>query len=402
MDINHIIDSIDSNAGGTSSCLASLSEALSPFAKNTIRSIKSICPLDIDKSVIVDLYNRSFKYLPLGCSNDLNRALKDSSSDIFHAHGLWQMSTHYAVINGCKNNIPVLISPHGMLEPGALQFSRWKKQVAGWLWQNQDLRRASCIHVTSQMEADNCRIYGLKNPIAIVPNGINLVDYPLKRAVDSVSDSAGQYNISEFIQEKRTLLFLSRIHGKKGLTHLLEAWAQLPQFHSTWQVVIAGNDDGGHEADLKKMASRLGIKWSTERMNKTATLYFPGPLFGDAKIAAYHEADLFVLPTLSENFGMVVAEALACGTPVLTTKGAPWKELDNTNSGWWIDIGTESLKTSLQDAFLKTPEELIEMGLRGRALINDYYSIESVAKKMMSVYKWCLSGENTPVFVQFD
>lgn len=121
-------------------------------------------------------------------------------------------------------------------------------------------------------------------------------------------------------------------------------------------------------------------------------------LFWDAKIKDYQDADLFVLPTLSENFGMVVPEALACGAPVITTKGAPWQELETTGSGWWIDIGTDPLKACLAEALSCSSEELSKMGYKGRTLVKDQYGIESVAKKMMQVYQWCLGGEK-PVFL---
>ncbi|APG25676.1 hypothetical protein A7E75_12135 [Syntrophotalea acetylenica] len=313
-----------------------------------------------------------------------------------------------------------------MLEPGALQFSRWKKQLAGWLWQNRDLQRSTCIHVTSPMEADNCRKYGLKNPIAVVPNGIDLDEYSLKGSLfPKDGREAGKESVLTSLKtstiQKRKLLFLSRIHPKKGLTYLLEAWAQLKPFHDEWQLVIAGNDDGGHEAALKRLASKLKLRWiesfnqSTDNRNFTsknntlesdinveeALIVFAGPLFGDEKVKAYQDADLFVLPTLSENFGMVVPEALACGTPVITTKGAPWHELTETESGWWIEVGTEPLRACLHEALAKSTVELNEMGLRGRKLVEDNYSIASVAKQMMQVYEWCLTQKNPPKYMSF-
>jgi len=124
-----------------------------------------------------------------------------------------------------------------------------------------------------------------------------------------------------------------------------------------------------------------------------------GPKFGDDKVKAYQNADLFVLPTHSENFGVVIAEALACGTPVITTKGAPWRELEEYNAGEWIDIGIDPLWTSLSNLMTKDRSELEEMGRNGRKLVEDKYSISSVATKFFELYRWLDNKSEPPHFV---
>ena len=392
MKINHVISSLSASSGGPARSVPLLCSALAEYADIGISTIQSNDEVTVCDAISVYSFDKSYTNLPIGCSVGLNEHLRKTDCDVINAHGLWLMSSHYAVNSASKLNLPVVISPRGMLEPGALQFSKWKKKISGWLWQNKDLHKATCIHVTSQMEADNCRRYGLKKPIAIVPNGINLDGYPLK------------YNLRN-TEQKRTLLFLSRIHPKKGLIYLLEAWAQLKKFHDDWQLVIAGNDDGGHEAELKQVASRLNLLWAdttTEIIESNISIFFAGPLFGSAKVNAYQDADLFVLPTLSENFGMVIPEALACGTPVITTKGAPWHELSITDSGWWIDIGVEPLIECLQEALATSNADLYLKGLRGRRLVEENYSIDSIARQMMLVYEWLVNGRQAPSSVRFD
>ncbi|MEZ8107177.1 glycosyltransferase [Vibrio cortegadensis] len=388
MRISHVINSIDESSGGISTCLSTLTCQLAIESTNYIHTITSPQPISFDPNVELLLSKNDFESIPLSFSSGFKQSLKITSPNLVHAHGLWQLTTHYAVKYGVSNNIPVIISPHGMLEPGALKFSPIKKQLASFFWQKRDLSKASCIHVTSVMEAENCRNFGISGPIAIIPNGIQLDDYPSK-----VKSSHSHK------KTKRTLLFLSRIHAKKGLDILLNTWNKLSSYHNDWQLIIAGTDDGGYESQLKTLASNLNLSWSESLEDENVSLYFVGPVFGKEKIDLYQNADLFVLPTRSENFGMVIAESLACGTPVITTSGAPWEDLIQTNSGWWVDIGEVALNTALKDAFSRSNKQLFDMGVNGRKLIIDKYSIESSARNMKLLYDWCLSGSRKPNFV---
>jgi glycosyltransferase involved in cell wall biosynthesis len=127
-----------------------------------------------------------------------------------------------------------------------------------------------------------------------------------------------------------------------------------------------------------------------------------GPQFGEAKLAAYHRASLFVLPTYSENFGIVVAEALACGIPVISTHGTPWQDLETHGCGWWIPTGVEALIETLTQALQLPEEQLIAMGTKGQQLVQNKYSMESVASQMLELYNWILNKGNKPEFVYLD
>jgi len=222
-------------------------------------------------------------------------------ADLFHGHGLWQYPVHYGMKAGRQRKIPTVLTPRGMLEPGAMQFSRWKKALARVAFQWRDLQGASCLHATAEAEAANLRALGLRPPICVIPNGIEL---PPARDLAALPETG---------ERVRRMAFLSRIHPKKGLPMFLRVWQQLQADFPNWQVAIAGTDEDGHEDELKQLAIKLGVQ---------ETVTFPGPLFGAQKATFLRDADLFVLPTLSENFGIVVAEALGYGTPVVTTKGA--------------------------------------------------------------------------------
>jgi glycosyltransferase involved in cell wall biosynthesis len=177
------------------------------------------------------------------------------------------------------------------------------------------IRDAACIHVTSEQEYEEIRGFGLANPVAIIPNGIDL-----PRLLGSKSAEPAV---------ERIVLLLGRIHPKKGLARLVHAWSKVEVQYPNWRLRIAGPPELGHDNELRALAVSLGL----------TRISIEGPVYGEAKTVAYQYADVFALPTLNENFGLTVAEALAAGTPVISTKGAPWSGLEREGCGWWI--GTE-------------------------------------------------------------
>uniref|UniRef100_UPI0025FC7FC5 glycosyltransferase n=1 Tax=Algoriphagus sp. TaxID=1872435 RepID=UPI0025FC7FC5 len=214
------------------------------------------------------------------------------------------------------------------------------------------------------------RKLGFINPIACIPNGIDLSEFPLKEHLE--------------LEGQKRLLFLSRIHPKKGIEILIEAWALLRKEGKTdWLIEIAGEGDEKYINSLKNLIKEKGLE---------PEIQIIGPQFGSAKLATYHRADLFVLPTYSENFGIVVAEALACGIPVITTKGTPWQDILRYEAGWWIEIGVNSLKETLEEAIQLSDQERIEMGKNGRKLVMQEFSIEKVSSKMNQLYQNVILG----------
>jgi glycosyltransferase involved in cell wall biosynthesis len=232
---------------------------------------------------------------------------------------------------------------------------------------------ASCFHATAESEHADIRRLGFKQPIMIIPNGIDIPN-----ALEKVK------------REQRTLLFLGRIHPKKGLDILLKAWEAVHKNFPEWKLKIVGNDDGyygsnGYLDKLKKMARMLFLD----------RIEFCGSAYGQEKKLTYHNADLFVLPTYSENFGMTVAEALACGTPTIVSMGAPWEGLSSNKAGWWIEIGVDPLIVCLQNALSRSYNELLEMGMNGRRWMECEFSWHNIGSQITETYRW-LSDRSLP------
>ena len=191
---------------------------------------------------------------------------------------------------------------------------------------------------------------------------------------------------------QRVVLSLGRVHPKKGLARLVRAWSKVEASCPGWRLRIAGPPEAGHDDELRALATALGL----------TRVFVEGPIYGEAKTIAYRDADVFVLPTLNENFGLTVAEALAAGTPAISTKGAPWSGLDGEGCGWWIDHGVEPLAAALAHAMALPRGALKAMGDKGREWMKLRFSWDRVADDMLDVYLWLARGAEPPPAVRFD
>jgi glycosyltransferase involved in cell wall biosynthesis len=241
--------------------------------------------------------------------------------------------------------------------------------------------------VTSTTELQSVRGFGLKNPVALVPNGIDVEDYT------DLPPAAEAEALLPALKGRRVLLFLSRVHPKKGLPMLLRAWHALTVERRDWTLAIAGPDQRGHAGQLKQLVDELDLSDS---------VVFLGALFGQQKLAAYALSDLFVLPSFSENFGVAVAEALAAGLPVVTTRGTPWKGLQEKGCGWWAEATFEQLTETLRAALALSTKALAEMGAKGRQWMRRDFSWEQLSAQMIEVCEWTLSGGPPPGCVISD
>lgn len=379
-----IMASIADRSAGPTYSVSRLAQALAARGNHT--SLYTVDGQATDK-VLNGVHIRSFKHdfewapiaSKLGFSRGLKSALKtDGKNVVFHGHGLWRMANIYPGRIGSNSDAKLILSPRGMLGSAALAFSGLQKRLFWALAQKSVLERVFCFHATSQSEFEEIRAVGMLAPIAIIPNGI---DVPEELPANSIETS----------KEVRTVLYLGRIHPKKGIDRLIRAWATVSTAYPDWRLRIIGPSELGHVDQLLRLVKSLGL----ERVS------FEEATYGLQKIKAYREADLFVLPTLNENFGLVVAEALAEGTPVISTNGAPWSGLRNNGCGWYVGQGHEQIAKAMTAAMACSREELQRMGYRGHSWMRRDFSWETVAAKMEAVYEWGNGSAALPDFV-FD
>lgn len=377
-----IVTAIEDESSGPTYSVVRLAEAL---AARDVRS--SVMSLAFNSGAMENNGVRCYKFthdrrpklLPRrlapsrALANAVNLAAKEGT--VLHTHGLWRMPNVYPGLAAASAGAPLVLSPRGMLGGPALAFSALQKQMFWHLWQRRALKSLKCIHVTAQSELEDVRAFGLTAPAVIIPNGIDVPEKP--------------FVSSGHIKAVRQVLHLGRIHPKKGIDRLLRAWSLIDEHETKWELRIIGPSERGHTEELQTLAKQLNIR----------NVHFEEPVYGCAKARAYSNADLFVLPTLHENFGMVVAEALAQGTPVISTRGAPWEGLKLEHCGWWVEHGPEALAVAIKEGMELSDTERAKMGARGREWMQRDFSWDTVAQRMENVYRWCAGKSDMPEFV---
>ena len=382
----HVVPSLHPVAGGPSRTVAQLANALACLGGVRVTLLSQgalggpvVRPRATEVSCRI-CHSASGQALRLGwpVRTELTRVARQTPPSLIHNNGLWQPVNHWTASTARRYGIPLVVQPHGMLEPWALQHKALKKRLGMALFQRRDLETAKVLVATSAGEYRNLRHLGLTQPVAVIPNGIDLT-------------AAGGPKVDRpRATGDRIVLFLSRVHKVKGLTNLVQAWAQVQP--TGWRLQIAGPDEGGHLAEVLRAAQAVGVAGSIDYL---------GEVDGVRKTEVYHNADLFVLPTFSENFGVVVAEALSHGLPVITTRGAPWADLETHGCGWWVDIGVEPLAAALRQAMALNDDERRAMGERGRAYVQRY-NWADIARQMADVYRWVLGQGPKPDCVQMN
>lgn len=364
--------------GGISSALSQLARSLHDGGRCRT-SIASFAAAG-DEAMSSELESNDVRFWPLDRSSWLNRQRRlEFRASLEHAtgvhiHGLWDQSSMMASAGAKALRIPYMVSAHGMLDTWALGNRRWKKKAYAALIERSVLSGARCLHALTSAEVANYRAFGMKQPIVVIPNGVT---------IPSVRRPELFLNRYPELQGKRLVLSLSRLHIKKGIHLLLEAWAATTKFDTDAHLVLAGPDSDGMLASLQQGARRLGI---TDRIT------FTGMLDRDMKWSALASAACFVLPSQSEGLSMALLEAIGIGLPVIVSRQANMPQVKRHHLGWEIEPTVGELTIALADFFSTSDVELAHMGMRGSRLVAEKYSWPHVATCMAEAYAWVAGG----------
>lgn len=338
-------------------------------------------------------------FLNLGLSRALGPELSRLTEGpaVIHAHGMWMYQNWKSAWTARERELPLIVSPHGMMCPWSFRSSGFKKRPVFSLIEKPNLRRAACLLAASDKEAADIEAFDLGVPVATIPFGVSLNDFPSPAAPEPEEIALARAELFRrfpALDGPRLVLLLGRLHPVKAPEHLLGAMIRL------WcsgaaegsHLVFAGPDDSMTRAGLEREARRHGLE---------GRVTFTGAVFGPAKLALLRQSSLLVLCSHDENFGYVVPEALACGTPALATDNLPWGMLSRRNAGWNAPFGIEGLAARLETILALSDSELRETGMRGRAVVESEMSWDSVARRMLDLYDWARNPESPiPPFVR--
>ena len=373
--VQNIVSSLDNESAGTTYSVRALCRATADAGAgidlltlrcfDTDRQLAPLPGVAISEFPVATRFGKIGRRL--GYSRELFDYCQHNSTDVLHLHGLWMLPNIVPGLIALKNNTPYIISTHGMLGREALLFSSGKKQIMLALGQQKVLSNAICLRATAPSEVEEIREFGLRQPIALLPNGLDLPE-------GNWPKTGAKY-----------LLSLGRVHPKKGLANLIKAWSTQADAFPEWTLRIVGPDEVNHKNELRRLLATMSVPRVT----------IEEPVFGDAKWSLMAGAGLFVLPTLNENFANTVPESLSVGVPVISSKGAPWAGLKANRCGWWVDDDVGTLSATLAQAMALPDEQRANMGLRGRDWMVRDFAWQGIGKRMSAIYQW-MAGRGVP------
>ena len=337
MRILQTIASFGAHSGGTSTCTYDLLSAMHNLGCHVdLMSIHSDDLMGHGEAWIKTLHNDTLS--SYGYSLNMNKFLRQSNYDLYHTNGMWMHCNHETCVTARRKGKPYIITPHGMLYPQALSRSAWKKKLLltfGGV--NNDLQSAACIHATCKEEMKHYRELGYKNPVAIIPNPVPSPDF-----------------IQEIKRENsiKRIGFLGRLHPRKNVEVLLDAWIMLADKVKNAQLVIMGKGDAAYEQKLKEKVQQYNIK----------NIEFTGFVTGHKKFEKLASLTALCVPSDFENFGMIVTEALSVRTLVIASLGTPWQDLNTYHCGYWINNDVQTIAETIDIVLRLPPYDLFQIG----------------------------------------
>lgn len=358
MKVIHFITAIDRSLGGVSMYMQLLTKDLGQLVDLLVVTRPTNNPLPLE--------NCKLEYLPLPISklwkfrDQWIDILKRERPDVVHINGIWMIQTWIIQREALQMGIKTYITTHGMLEPWIINRHPLKKKIALFFFQRKALRQAVALVATADTEKRNIDNLGYNKNVVVIPNGIDISAIKMKH---------------DWTLKKR-ILYLSRIHVKKGIELLLDALNLMEDKLEGYEVIIAGEGEDSYVEMLKERAKKFNC----------VKITFMGGVYGEQKWNLYRNSDFFVLPSYTENFGYVIAESLSCGTPVITTKDTPWEDLEKYNCGCWIERNVLAFVTAISNFVSLDAVGLKILGCNGRKLVEEKYSSVSVARALQILY----------------
>jgi glycosyltransferase involved in cell wall biosynthesis len=373
----HVVQSLAVENGGTSVSIPALADATAATGRY-LNSLLHFGPEgilaprpDSSLTLLQRSANRLQLMFPTRSRAFLGRAVHNA--DVLQVHGLWTGHSYATLRFASKFGKPVIVSAHGMLDDWALRHKKWKKLPYSAFVERPKLSRATCLRALTKVEAENYRSFGLKTPVAVIPNGVDVPDNASPQAFFQ------QY---PHLEGRKILLFIGRLHKKKGVDLLAKAWesvtSQLPDSH----LVIAGPDDGALGASLRRDVAASGA----------SSITFSGMLTGSLKWSAYSAAAAFVLPSFSEGLSMATLEALWLGVPILITRECNFREIEPLECTFLIEPTIPGIAGGVLDMLRRPSTELRARGAAGTQFVRANYGWPRVGQQMADVYDWMRGG----------
>lgn len=366
MKVLHTSPSLGAGTGGVATCVFNLVRGLNELGTHTeIATFETKRPIAGGDAPFIH-YLPKDSVEPLGRSRNFARYLEETDFDIYHANGIWRYTSHLTCALARKRKREHIVTPHGMLYPADMVRNYWKKRLALACIFGPDIKKASCVHVTCTQELGYVRDLGFKTPALVIPNAIDIDD-----SILGIQKQAHPFRIG----------CLGRIHPRKNFDLVVKAWAKLGDKVKDGELVIIGSGLPEHEKPLRELVAALGVK----------NVRFTGFLKGTEKFRALADLTALFVPSVWENFGMIIPEALSVRTPVMASKGTPWEDLNTENCGWWQDHSVDALAELIEHIHDMSETELAGMGERGQQLVLNKCATPAVCRMMAAAYAY-LSG----------
>ena len=390
MRIVHVIGSLDPSLGGPPMVVGRLAAAQAqlgakmhivaydcPNQEEAIATYQKTIP-DFDRITLemIPLPDRREWYSGKQALSKITELLTGSPKTVVHLHGVWETILRQGAKAARSHKAPYIIAPHGMLHPWSMYQSKWKKKVALKLGYRKMLKSATAIHALNHDEAKHIQKMGFTQSCQIIPNGVFLDE------IQPLPAPGSYVRQTPKLQGKPYILFLSRLHYKKGLDRLLSAFNQIAGKYEQVQLVIAG-PDGGYEQTLKNQISKLNI---------ASRVHLVGSLWDKSKYAAMQDAVCFCLPSRQEGFSVAITEALAVGVPAVISDACCFDEVAHAHAGYVVTMSDDkpqesitSLANALECVLASQPNHAMRQA--GRKLIAAHYTWPVIAKQSLQVYE---------------